>query len=208
MQKTGVVKEDDFIKMLLVSDNEADVKKIKKRLEETIRIACHIWHCITLKEALEHLNKRGLQADVIILDLGLVGTSNPKEIYKKIGRAAQRTPIIVLTGEGEEEHDLATFVMEAGASDHMIRGQFDRLLDAIEFSLIRHKIIQKTRDESTSDLRDAHDKGIADLDIEKTRHASETKDRKDKTDKESHEQKQLISWITGGYSVEENSEKS
>ncbi|MCB9980387.1 MAG: hypothetical protein H6863_06415 [Rhodospirillales bacterium] len=187
-------------KILLVCDNKADVGNIKLRLEESIQIPCYVWHCLTLTEALDMLNKNKLHADIIILDLGLIGTANPKEIYQKMGESARNIPIIVLTGTGEEEHDLATFVMEAGAADHMVRGQFSRLTDAIEFSLIRHKIAIKSAEDCLNKpspgqqtIQDAHD--------------GEMKEAKRQSDKRHGEQNQYISWVTGGYSVEDNEKK-
>lgn len=183
-------------KILLVSDNKADVENIKMRLEESIDFPCYIWHCSALHEALDYLNKRKLRADIVIIDLGLIGAANPKEIYKKMGDAAQSIPIIVLTGAGKEDHDLATFVMEAGASDHMIRGQFSRITDAIEFSLIRHKIATASSN-----------KGSHDLENRQNDHDVEMMEAKRKSDKKNHEKNQYISWIMGGYSVENNSER-
>lgn len=174
-------------KILLVSDNKADVGNIKLRLEESIDFPCYIWHCQTLAESLAYLNEKKLRADIVILDLGLIGTANPKEIYKKMGDAAQSIPIIVLTGAGKEEHDLATFVMEAGASDHMVRGQFSRIADAIEFSLIRHKITAATSEQNLH---------YHDLEMMKAKRISDIRN---------DEKKQYISWVMGGYSVENNS---
>lgn len=174
-------------KILLVSDSKADVSNIKFRLEESIDFPCYIWHCQTLDEALDYLNKRKLRADIVILDLGLIGTANPKDIYDKMGDVAQNIPIIVLTGAGKEEHDLATFVMEAGASDHMVRGQFSRIADAIEFSLIRHKITAATSEQNIN---------YHDLEMLKAKRISDIRN---------DEKKQYISWVMGGYSVENNS---
>lgn len=127
------------LKILLVCDNKAYTQNIKLRLEKFIEMPCYVWNCNSLIEATDMLDMNKLRADIIILDLGLIGTVNPINIYKKIGSSAQDIPIIVLTGSGEEEQDIITIVMEAGAADHMIRGQFTRLIDAIEFSLLRNK---------------------------------------------------------------------
>lgn len=212
-------KDSNNTKILLVCDNKADIGNIKLRLEESIKVPCYIWHCLTLEEALETLNKNKLRADIIILDLGLIGTADPKDIYKKMGANARDIPIIVLTGTGEAEHDLATFVMEAGAADHMVRGQFSRLTDAIEFSLIRHnneKEAEKLAEEKPSPRQqireDAHDNEVKKAknasspaqEIEQKTHDGEMKDAKKKSDKKNAQKNQYISWVTGGYSVEDN----
>jgi DNA-binding response OmpR family regulator len=185
--------EHNSTKILLVSDNSADIGSIKMQLEESINFPCYIWHCRTLDEALGYLNKRKLRADIIILDLDLHGPASPKEVYEKMDVAAHNIPIIVLTGTGKEEHELATFVMEAGASDHMVRGHFSRLSDAIEFSLIRNKIKSAASHQGSRDLEDRQNE-----------HDIETMEAKRKSDKKNHEKNQYISWVMGGYSVEEN----
>jgi DNA-binding response OmpR family regulator len=187
-------------KILLVCDNEAYVSNIKTRLEKSINAPCYVWHCRTLPEGLDYLNHKKLRADIIILDLGLISTNDPKEIYGKMGDAAHGIPIIALTGKGEEEHDLATFVMEAGAADHMIRGEFRRLMDAIEFSLIRNKITSKSTQE-------ALDRPSPGQQIKQDAHDGEIKEAKSESDKEREKQNQYLSWMTGGYSVENNSER-
>ncbi len=181
------------IKILLVSDDKSDIGNIRVLLEEYINFPCFIWHCTALEEALGCLNKRKLRADIIILDLGLRDLADPKEIYQKMDVAAHNIPIIVLTGSGEEDHDLATFVMKAGASDHMFRGHFSRLTDAIEFSLIRNRIKVSAAQKNSRDLEDRQNE-----------HDIETMEAKRKSDKKNHEKNQYISWVMGGYSVEEN----
>jgi hypothetical protein len=86
--------------------------------------------------------------------------------------------------------------MEAGASDHMIRGEFSRLSDAIEFALIRHKITTETT------ARNKHDQ-----DNIKEDHVRESNKAKNKSDVKIQEKDDIISWVTGGYSVENNLER-
>lgn len=149
------------IKILLVCDNEADVSNIKSRVESHDNILCYVWQCPTLAEGLAYLDVKKLRADIIILDLGLKGPENPKEIYHQMGLSAHDTPIIVITGKGQKEHDLATFVMEAGAADNMIRGEFSGLADAMEFALIRRKIRKDKKSKIDSALQYFKDDGDA-----------------------------------------------
>ncbi len=191
-----IIKRKSHTKILLISDNTTDVSNIKARLEESISFPCYIWQCSTLGEALYYLDGKKLRANIIILDLGLTDIMSPKDIYEKIGESARNIPIIVMTGAGDEDHDLATFVMEAGASDHMIRGEFSRLSDAIEFALIRHKITTETS------ARNRHDQ-----DNIKEDHIIASRKAKSKSDNKIQEKNDIISWITGGYSVENNLER-
>jgi DNA-binding response OmpR family regulator len=185
-----------FTKILLVSDNKVDVGDIKNVLEKSINFECYIWHCPTLEDAINYLDKRKLRVQIIILDLGLNNPLDSKKIYDAIGIAAQKIPIIVLTGSGKEDRDLATYVMEAGASDRIVRGQFNRLIDAIEFSLIRHKIAIEVLDKGSHDLEDSQNG-----------HDIEMIEAKRKSDQKNNEKNQYISWVMGSYSVEENHTK-
>ncbi len=187
------------LKILLVCDNRAYSGNIKFRLEKSIETPSDVWHCQSIPEVLDMLNNKKLRADIIILDLGLVGTANPVSIYNEIGESALNIPIIVLTGTGAGEHELATFVMEAGAADHMVRGQFNRLMDAIEFSLIRHRIKSVAVAEALIEPS-LHQKIIQDT------HEEKIQDTKRKSDEMKNQHKQYISWMTGGYSKEESSD--
>lgn len=145
------------IKILLVCDNEADVYNIKSRIESHDNISCYVWQCPTLGEGLGYLDVKKLRADIIILDLGLKGAEDPQEIYRQVGLSAHDIPIIVITGKGQKEHDLATLVMEAGAADNMIRGEFSGLTDAMEFALIRRKITKDLKSQTDKTLQDSKD---------------------------------------------------
>lgn len=139
--------------ILLVSDDVSVANDVRRELVYTVRIRDHhVKLCKSLDESLEWLKNDELQPDIIILDLGLIGVEDPKEVFQKIEGVDHRTPIIALTGHEESEHNLAIFVMEAGASDVMIRGQFGRLADAIQFALIRSKIARGVSDKSAERL--------------------------------------------------------
>lgn len=194
-------KDPGSTKILLVCDNSAEIETIRLRLEEAIKVPCCVWHCITLAEGLDLLTNKKLHPDIIILDLGLIDAGNPKEVYLRMGDVANNIPIIALTGTGMVENDLATFVMEAGAADRMVRGQFDRLADAIEFALIRSRNMTKAREV-------ALDKSHNDQQDKKNTHDSAMAEATRKSDERLLEKNRCILWMTGGYSVEDNSETS
>lgn len=171
------------IKILLVCDNQADVITINAKVESLDNISCYVWQCPTLSEGIGYLDAKKLRADIIILDLGLKGIESPKEIYHQMGLSSHDIPIIVITGKGAKEHDLAVYVMEAGAADNMIRGEFSGLMDAMEFAIIRRKIVKNTKLESDKTLQDSED-------------ANDAKNIKDK-----HEHQKNMSIFTSGYSA-------
>lgn len=177
------------IKVLLVCDNKADIIDIKSRVENLADISCYVWQCPTLSEGIGYLDIKKLRADIIILDLGLKGIESPKEIYRQMGLSSHNIPIIVITGKGEKEHDLAVYVMESGAADNMIRGEFSGLMDAMEFALIRRNITQNQRTETDKTLQDSKD-------------AEDVKHLKEKQEHQDH-----LSMFMGDYSASNNSSK-
>jgi len=146
------------IHILLINDRQEDAEEIKHHLDKNMRLPWDLMHCVSLKEAGSRINK----ADIVILELELEGLSSPKQIFSDVGDMAFEKPIIALTGKGGGNHGLATYVMEMGAADTMIRGQFGRLVDAIEFALIRQKISTTTREASDRTLADSQ---IRDADL-------------------------------------------
>ena len=173
-------------KILLICDNAANAEKTKSCLKQNMRIPWNIMHCVTVKEAMPRMHG----ADVVVLDLALEGPTLPKEIFREVQHLSLDTPVIVLTGR--KKHNLSTYVMEQGAADTIVRGGFGRLVDAIEFALIRQKITKVTSDKSSRDQKDRQ--GLRDIEATKAKKTSDEKD-------------QCIAWMRGGYSVESNIEK-
>lgn len=183
------IKKGINIQILIISDSDDDVRSIEAHLASYMRLPWSFMHCVSVKEAVSRINR----SDVVVLDLGLKGFETPKEIFSNIGDLAFDKPIIVLTGEGADEHNLATYVMEQGAADNIIRGKFGRLVDAIEFALIRQKIIDDTKIRTDKTLEVSQGCGADDL-----------RDSKAETDREKENSKQLMAWLTGGYSATES----
>lgn len=150
-------KIDLNIRIMLITKNDQDVENIKNYLDRHMRLTWDLTHCVSIREAALRAGK----ADLIILDLELSHLLTPSEIFDDVDHMAFEIPIIVMTGEGEDGHDLATLVMEKGAADSIVRGKFGRLVDAIEFSLIRQKISNDKR--KTSDgVLETHQSEAAD----------------------------------------------
>lgn len=157
------------------------MENIKFWLNKDMRVPWTLSHCVSLKETKSRINK----ADIIILKPEMEGVLTPKEVFEDVDDMAFEIPILVLTNEGYE-HGLSTYVMEQGAADTIIRGQFARLVDAIEFALIRQKI--------TTNTRKAVDKTLA--------------DSKDKDAVEQEKQKQILRFFSGDYTVDQNDKKN
>jgi DNA-binding response OmpR family regulator len=185
------------IEILLINDNGDDVIIIKDTLEKNMRVPWHIVHCENIKEALP----RTFKADVIILDLGLHSFDLPNKIFEDIEGIASDTPIIVLTGAGKDEFELATIVMEMGAADQIIRGKFGRLVDAIEFSLIRQKITTDKKEKTDRTLEEAEMKAKTELQDAQDKANIALEESESKRKDEHKQDRQILSLFMGGYSV-------
>jgi PleD family two-component response regulator len=100
-----------------------------------MRVPWSASHSVSVEEVRRRINK----TDLVILKPEISGFETPKEIFDDIDDMVFEVPIIVLASR-EDDKALSTYVMEEGAADIVIRGQFSRLIDAIEFALIRQRI--------------------------------------------------------------------
>jgi DNA-binding NarL/FixJ family response regulator len=146
--------EDDYVKILLVDGHKNEASKIKACLTQDADKVFQVLHCNAHSDAALILEGDAFETDVIILDLFLMDEVNPQEIYRSISQVAEDIPIIVMTGK--DAHSLAREVTACGASDIVIRERFEsapqRLLGAIEFSMIRNRLVQGIKEKCTSKL--------------------------------------------------------
>jgi len=124
------------LKILLVEDNEGDVRIIKELMKEQTLITFGITFAVSLAEAKDILSKRNF--DIILLDLGLPDSTGLetfirlKELYPKLNA------IIILTGLNDTEIGLNA--VNQGAQDYIIKGQIDsdKLIKTIVYSYERN----------------------------------------------------------------------
>lgn len=165
----------EHVNILLVDTHAIEASKVKAFLEQHSELPFCVSHCASRSTALQVLKGKSTKVDAIILDLFLIDPTNPKETYKLIHDAAGDTPIIVMTGR--KGHALACEVTAEGASAVVVRERFEadptRLLDAIEFSLIRANLLRELKENNAEEIR---------------------------------YHKQMLHWMTGGYSMEAESE--
>lgn len=191
--------DDRKIHILLINDRHEDAEDIKDHLGKHMRLPWNLMHCISLKEAVPRINK----ADLVILELELEGLSSPKQIFSDVGDMVFETPIIALTGKSGDDHGLATYVMEMGAADTMIRGQFGHLVDAIEFALIRQKITTGTRQSSDRTLADSQAQDATLLQSAKDQATADLKESKEGRADDQEKSKQTLRMFMGDYSVDQ-----
>lgn len=202
------------ITILLVSDNRSSIHEIKVHLEKTMGVSCHIRFCPGVTDCVAMVRKDGPSIDIVLLDLGLIGTGLPREVFRHMGDIVCDIPIIVFTEK--ENHELALLVMEEGAADNVTRGQFStdpyKLRDAIEYSLARDKISKSAKLRNTEALnrlgrRDAanfkilQEQGEANLKAVKKNAALMLEEAHGESAALLKEKDEIIFWMGGGYSV-------
>ena len=141
------------LRILLVEDNPGDADLIQEMLPsgEDSEFAVH---CVSrLADAVCHLRKQ--ETDLALLDLDLPD-SNGIETVRVARKAAPGLPIVVLTGNQDEQVGIAA--VQGGAQDFLIKGQTQRnqLTRVIRYAVQRHCAEEQIR-ESEQFLRSALD---------------------------------------------------
>ena len=132
--------QDAKIEVLLVEDNPGDARLVEIMLSKARPGDFEVTHVARLREAIERLDDS--MFDVILLDLSLPDSDSMETVYKT-RTAAPRTPVVVLTGQEDEE--VALRALQSGAEDYLVKGWGDRELVARS---IRYAIERKRAEEA------------------------------------------------------------
>jgi PAS domain S-box-containing protein len=153
----------EHIRVLLVEDNQADVDLIREMLPETGAISFRIESVSRLSEAQIRLKDGGI--DLALIDLGLPD-SQGISTFKLLRKAAPDIPMIVLTGNADQE--LAVTAVKEGAQDYLVKGEIGTGL------LVRSARYAKERKRA----EDAIQQGIAKLEVSRRTLLSVVEDQK------------------------------
>lgn len=131
------------INVLLVEDDPGFAFALKSLLNRKPLFTFDLTHLTTVAAAEQLLKNKSF--DVIILDLTLPD-SHGLDTLTRIRRACSTEAIVVLTGQDQE--DLATQALHAGAQDYLIKGEIlGRVLSrAIEHSIERARLMYERED--------------------------------------------------------------
>lgn len=132
------------IKVLLVDDDEDDFVITRDLISGIRDQRYQLDWADSFRAALEAISRA--EHDIALLDYRL-GERTGLELLRETAGLAGRPPIILLTGQGDHEVDLAA--MEAGAADYLIKGQLtsDTLDRAIRYAVERKRAEQHLRRE-------------------------------------------------------------
>jgi PAS domain S-box-containing protein len=131
------------VRVLLVEDNPGDARLVEILLSESDSSAdFELTHAERFAEALERLEETTFE--VILLDLSLPDSSG-LETVSRMRAAAPRTPMVVLSGQDDEE--VALRAVQQGAQDYLIKGQGDGNLMArtIRYAIERQRSEEELR---------------------------------------------------------------
>jgi PAS domain S-box-containing protein len=128
--------ENTRYKVLFIEDNQLDQMAFKRYVDEN-NIAYDYTIASSVKEAQQELISN--RFDIVITDHSL-GDGTAFEILE----TAKNTPVIVVTGAGDE--DTAIKAWKAGAYDYLIKDLDQNYLKAIAITVenaIKHKLVEK-----------------------------------------------------------------
>jgi phosphoserine phosphatase RsbU/P len=131
------------IRVLLVEDNPGDARLIRELLRDPGGDGFRLEGATRLGEALGRLSHG--HVDVVLLDLSLPDANGLDTFTRAYGGAAE-VPIVVLTGQDDE--DLALAAVKAGAQDYLVKGSVsaDLLSRAIRHAIERQRLVLELRD--------------------------------------------------------------
>lgn len=125
------------LKILLIDDNDIDVKVVQKLLEKGYEEPYRLMTCSTLEEGKKILENES--PAVILLDLHLPD-SNIDQTIEFVARHEEKFPFIILSSIHDSQQRIRA--IQKGAQDYLVKNDFDAPLLArvINFSIERHRL--------------------------------------------------------------------
>lgn len=140
--------EKDKIRVLLVDDDEDDYMLTKYIFDEFKDNSYELEWTMNYDVALKDMTETA--HDIYLVDYRL-GAHNGLDLLQKAISGGCRSPIILLTGQGDKEVDF--MAMQAGAADYLVKGEFEApLLErAIRYSLRHAQSMERLLHEALHD---------------------------------------------------------
>jgi diguanylate cyclase (GGDEF)-like protein len=137
-----------MLRILLVEDDEDDCVLIRDLLGAMEVMEVSMDHASSSTEGLASMLRR--EHDIYLLDYRL-GESDGLELLRRARVEGWTGPVIVLTGVGNREIDLAA--MRAGAADYLVKGEFtsEMLERSIRYALERSRLQAEMREMALRD---------------------------------------------------------
>ncbi len=137
--------EKKHLNVLIIEDDEDDFFIARRLLSKSTELDTEVDWCKSFDEGLESILSKNY--DVALIDYRL-GPDNGLELMKTAIERGTRTPMILLTGQGDRRVDLRA--MQAGASDYLVKWEFDApLLErSIRYARERKKAEERIREQA------------------------------------------------------------
>jgi signal transduction histidine kinase len=132
--------DDTELDVLLVEDNPGDVRLIESYLSRAdsgvLAESYDVVHARTLAEAFDRVDDPETPVDLILLDLGLPGSTGLDTLERVLERADDY-PIVVLTGL--ENREVSVQAIQVGAQDYLNKDRLDGelLVRAMRYAIER-----------------------------------------------------------------------
>jgi hypothetical protein len=128
--------DQEIIRVLLVEDDEEDCFLVKELLKEIKTRTYKLDWANNYASALAIMP--GNKHDVCLVDYRL-GAHNGVDLLKAAAAKGCTAPVIILTGMGQAEVDMAA--MKAGAADYLVKGRIDsnQLERSIRYAVERNR---------------------------------------------------------------------
>ena len=122
-------------RLLLIEDNPGDARLIQEFLKEKCIFELELAE--RLSDGLELLSNK--KFDAVLLDIALPDSSGIDTVHS-VSKNCPKIPIIVLTGNEDEDFAIRTF--QIGAQDYPVKGNFDSelLFRSIKYAIERKKV--------------------------------------------------------------------
>lgn len=114
--------EKRVIQALAIEDDPFSAAVVKHLGGQMQDIRLDVHHTVTLEESLYFLSSKP-QIEIILLDYRVHSRITGLEILQHIRAKGINTPVIIVTGSGDEE--IAVTLMKAGASDYLVKGKIN-----------------------------------------------------------------------------------
>ncbi len=130
---------DRTLRLLLIEDDEDDFLITRDLLRGAPQLHCELDWLSDFQQGLEAIERQ--HYDLVLIDYRL-GVENGLELIAHAQSQRVHTPIILLTGQGDDELDANA--IEMGAADYLVKGQIDSRLLArsIHYALGRAQAMQ------------------------------------------------------------------
>lgn len=129
--------------ILIIEDSIVETTLLAKKLQKIMENPPDIVHAETLEKAQGLLANQAMNFDLVFLDLGLPDSRDWHETYEAIAPYTNQLPVIVMTSN--KNRGIVAELLKRGVEDFIIKGSqkqnSDTLKEAIEFALLRHKVV-------------------------------------------------------------------